>query len=93
MTSHQGLKSEMEAKGRSVAACLELGRSLGLGQGPAAEEVTLGTLWGQWWRQRGGGVGGEVGGGGQWGRRGHRWGGGIGVEMSGMGTVGTVVGW
>lgn len=39
MNDHQGLKSEIEARGKSVAACLELGKTLILGKSPAADEV------------------------------------------------------
>ncbi|XP_069738334.1 LOW QUALITY PROTEIN: spectrin beta chain, non-erythrocytic 4 [Phaenicophaeus curvirostris] len=39
MSDHQGLKSEIEARGKSIAACLELGKTLILNKSPAAEEV------------------------------------------------------
>lgn len=43
MNFHQGLKSEMEARSKSIAACLELGKTLILAKSPAADEV-LGAL-------------------------------------------------
>ncbi|KAM6038244.1 spectrin beta chain, non-erythrocytic 4-like [Chlamydotis macqueenii] len=46
MNDHQSLKSEMEARGKSIAACLELGKTLILGKSPAADEVPgEGTGW------------------------------------------------
>uniref|UniRef100_A0A663FHJ1 Spectrin beta chain n=1 Tax=Aquila chrysaetos chrysaetos TaxID=223781 RepID=A0A663FHJ1_AQUCH len=39
MNDHQGLKSEIEARGKSIAACLELGKNLILSKSPAADEV------------------------------------------------------
>nr|XP_021139214.1 spectrin beta chain, non-erythrocytic 4-like [Columba livia] len=39
MSEHQSLKSEMDARAKSVAACLELGKSLLLSQSPAADEI------------------------------------------------------
>lgn len=45
MNFHQGLKSEMEARSKSIAACLELGKTLILAKSPAADEV-LGALQG-----------------------------------------------
>ncbi|XP_053908842.1 LOW QUALITY PROTEIN: spectrin beta chain, non-erythrocytic 4-like [Cuculus canorus] len=39
MNDHQGLKSEIEARGKSIAACLELGKSLLLSKSPAADEI------------------------------------------------------
>lgn len=53
MNFHQGLKSEMEARSKSIAACLELGKTLILAKSPAADEV-LGALQGI------GGIGGGV---------------------------------
>uniref|UniRef100_A0A8C3CT65 Spectrin beta, non-erythrocytic 4 n=1 Tax=Cairina moschata TaxID=8855 RepID=A0A8C3CT65_CAIMO len=39
MNFHQGLKSEMEARSKSIAACLELGKTLILAKSPAADEI------------------------------------------------------
>uniref|UniRef100_A0A8C4PC79 Spectrin beta, non-erythrocytic 4 n=1 Tax=Dromaius novaehollandiae TaxID=8790 RepID=A0A8C4PC79_DRONO len=39
MSYHQGLKSEIEARGKSIAACLELGKTLVLSKSPAADEI------------------------------------------------------
>uniref|UniRef100_A0A8B9MWJ7 PH domain-containing protein n=1 Tax=Accipiter nisus TaxID=211598 RepID=A0A8B9MWJ7_9AVES len=39
MNDHQGLKSEIEARGKSIAACLELGKNLILSKSPAADEI------------------------------------------------------
>uniref|UniRef100_A0A8B9SFX4 Spectrin beta chain n=1 Tax=Apteryx owenii TaxID=8824 RepID=A0A8B9SFX4_APTOW len=39
MNYHQGLKSEIEARGKSIAACLELGKTLVLAKSPAADEI------------------------------------------------------
>ncbi|KAM9270917.1 LOW QUALITY PROTEIN: spectrin beta chain, non-erythrocytic 4 [Cariama cristata] len=39
MNDHQGLKSEIEARGKSIAACLELGKTLILSKSPAADEI------------------------------------------------------
>uniref|UniRef100_A0A8B9NAB9 PH domain-containing protein n=1 Tax=Accipiter nisus TaxID=211598 RepID=A0A8B9NAB9_9AVES len=39
MNDHQGLKSEIEARGKSITACLELGKNLILSKSPAADEV------------------------------------------------------
>ncbi|KAM9260145.1 LOW QUALITY PROTEIN: spectrin beta chain, non-erythrocytic 4-like [Morus bassanus] len=39
MNDHQGLKSEIEARSKSIAACLELGKTLILGKSPAADEI------------------------------------------------------
>ncbi|XP_071656932.1 spectrin beta chain, non-erythrocytic 4 isoform X2 [Patagioenas fasciata] len=39
MSEHQSLKSEMDARAKSVAACLELGKSLLLSKSPAADEI------------------------------------------------------
>ncbi|KAM8794004.1 spectrin beta chain, non-erythrocytic 4 [Eudromia elegans] len=39
MSYHQSLKSEIDARGKSVAACLELGKNLVLAKSPAADEV------------------------------------------------------
>jgi len=39
MNDHQGLKSEIEARAKSIAACLELGKTLILSKSPAADEV------------------------------------------------------
>ncbi|KAM9211239.1 LOW QUALITY PROTEIN: spectrin beta chain, non-erythrocytic 4-like, partial [Leptosomus discolor] len=39
MNDHQGLKSEIEARGKSIATCLELGKTLILGKSPAADEI------------------------------------------------------
>uniref|UniRef100_A0A663FIS6 Spectrin beta chain n=1 Tax=Aquila chrysaetos chrysaetos TaxID=223781 RepID=A0A663FIS6_AQUCH len=41
MNDHQGLKSEIEARGKSIAACLELGKNLILSKSPAADEKLL----------------------------------------------------
>ncbi|KAM9033420.1 spectrin beta chain, non-erythrocytic 4 isoform 2-T2 [Sarcophilus harrisii] len=39
MNYHQGLKSEIEARGPELASCLELGRSLLLSKSPMADEI------------------------------------------------------
>ncbi|KAM6226027.1 LOW QUALITY PROTEIN: spectrin beta chain, non-erythrocytic 4-like, partial [Porphyrio hochstetteri] len=39
MNDHQGLKSEMEARGKSITSCLELGKTLILSKSPAADEI------------------------------------------------------
>ncbi|XP_069631765.1 spectrin beta chain, non-erythrocytic 4 [Haliaeetus albicilla] len=39
MNDHQGLKSEIEAHGKSITACLELGKNLILSKSPAADEI------------------------------------------------------
>ncbi|XP_010218245.1 PREDICTED: spectrin beta chain, non-erythrocytic 4, partial [Tinamus guttatus] len=39
MSYHQSLKSEIEARGKSIAACLELGKNLVLAKSPAADEI------------------------------------------------------
>uniref|UniRef100_A0A8C3XQX3 PH domain-containing protein n=1 Tax=Chelydra serpentina TaxID=8475 RepID=A0A8C3XQX3_CHESE len=39
MNYHQGLKSEIEARSQSIAACVELGKTLVLNRSPAAEEI------------------------------------------------------
>ncbi|XP_074023705.1 spectrin beta chain, non-erythrocytic 4-like, partial [Numenius arquata] len=39
MNDHQGLKSEIEARGKSITACLELGKTLILSKSPAADEI------------------------------------------------------
>ncbi|XP_065511144.1 spectrin beta chain, non-erythrocytic 4 isoform X4 [Caloenas nicobarica] len=39
MNDHQSLKSEMDARAKSVATCLELGKSLILSKSPAADEI------------------------------------------------------
>ncbi|XP_063174529.1 spectrin beta chain, non-erythrocytic 4-like [Chroicocephalus ridibundus] len=39
MNDHQGLKNEIEARGKSIAACLELGKTLILSKSPAADEI------------------------------------------------------
>ncbi|XP_074786839.1 spectrin beta chain, non-erythrocytic 4 isoform X1 [Athene noctua] len=39
MNDHQGLKSEIEARGKNIAACLELGKTLILSKSPAADEI------------------------------------------------------
>ncbi|KAM6289158.1 LOW QUALITY PROTEIN: spectrin beta chain, non-erythrocytic 4-like [Aegotheles albertisi] len=39
MNDHQGLKSEMDARGKNIAACLELGKTLILSKSPAADEI------------------------------------------------------
>uniref|UniRef100_A0A8B9NAF6 PH domain-containing protein n=1 Tax=Accipiter nisus TaxID=211598 RepID=A0A8B9NAF6_9AVES len=39
MNDHQGLKSEIEARGKSITACLELGKNLILSKSPAADEI------------------------------------------------------
>ncbi|XP_075771677.1 spectrin beta chain, non-erythrocytic 4 isoform X2 [Pelodiscus sinensis] len=39
MSYHQGLKSELEARSKSIAACVELGETLVLNGSPAAEEI------------------------------------------------------
>ncbi|XP_035428366.1 LOW QUALITY PROTEIN: spectrin beta chain, non-erythrocytic 4, partial [Cygnus atratus] len=39
MNFHQGLKSEMEARSKSITACLELGKTLILAKSPAADEI------------------------------------------------------
>ncbi|XP_028921012.1 spectrin beta chain, non-erythrocytic 4 isoform X2 [Ornithorhynchus anatinus] len=41
MNYHQGLKSEGEARGPELAACLELGRSLLLNRSPMADEIQV----------------------------------------------------
>ncbi|XP_009889534.1 PREDICTED: spectrin beta chain, non-erythrocytic 4-like, partial [Charadrius vociferus] len=41
MNDHQGLKSEIEARGKSIAACLELGKTLILSKSPAAGEIKV----------------------------------------------------
>ncbi|XP_063038503.1 spectrin beta chain, non-erythrocytic 4-like, partial [Melospiza melodia melodia] len=39
MNDHQSLKTEMEARAKSVATCLELGKTLILSKSPAADEI------------------------------------------------------
>ncbi|XP_044844211.1 spectrin beta chain, non-erythrocytic 4 isoform X1 [Mauremys mutica] len=39
MNYHQGLKSEIEARSQSIAACVELGKTLVLNRSPVAEEI------------------------------------------------------
>ncbi|XP_014817451.1 PREDICTED: spectrin beta chain, non-erythrocytic 4, partial [Calidris pugnax] len=39
MNDPQGLKSEIEARGKNIAACLELGKTLILSKSPAADEI------------------------------------------------------
>ncbi|XP_049653444.1 spectrin beta chain, non-erythrocytic 4-like isoform X2 [Accipiter gentilis] len=39
MNDHQGLKSEIEARSKSITACLELGKNLILSKSPAADEI------------------------------------------------------
>ncbi|KAF7235349.1 Spectrin beta chain, non-erythrocytic 4, partial [Varanus komodoensis] len=41
MNYHQGLKAEIEARSKSVAACVELGKALVLNKSPASEEIKL----------------------------------------------------
>nr|XP_048688824.1 spectrin beta chain, non-erythrocytic 4 isoform X1 [Caretta caretta] len=39
MNYHQGLKSEIDARSQTIAACVELGRTLVLNRSPTAEEI------------------------------------------------------
>ncbi|XP_062996569.1 spectrin beta chain, non-erythrocytic 4 [Elgaria multicarinata webbii] len=39
MNYHQGLKSEIESRNKSIAACVDLGKMLVLNKSPAAEEI------------------------------------------------------
>uniref|UniRef100_A0A452I344 PH domain-containing protein n=1 Tax=Gopherus agassizii TaxID=38772 RepID=A0A452I344_9SAUR len=39
MNYHQGLKSEIDARSQSIAACVELGKALVLNRSPVAEEI------------------------------------------------------
>ena len=43
MNYHQSLKSEVEARSRSVLQCIEMGKTLLAARNPAAEEVTTVT--------------------------------------------------
>lgn len=41
MSDHQGLKGEIEARSKSISACVDLGKTLVLNRSPASEEVSL----------------------------------------------------
>lgn len=41
MNYHQSLKSEVEARSRSILECIEMGKTLLAARNPAAEEVGL----------------------------------------------------
>ncbi|XP_070805867.1 LOW QUALITY PROTEIN: spectrin beta chain, non-erythrocytic 4 [Pituophis catenifer annectens] len=41
MSDHQGLKGEIEARSKSISACVDLGKTLVLNRSPASEEIKL----------------------------------------------------
>ncbi|XP_013911873.1 PREDICTED: spectrin beta chain, non-erythrocytic 4 [Thamnophis sirtalis] len=41
MRDHQGLKGEIEARSKSISACVDLGKTLVLNRSPASEEIKL----------------------------------------------------
>ncbi|XP_058051322.1 spectrin beta chain, non-erythrocytic 4 isoform X2 [Ahaetulla prasina] len=41
MNDHQGLKGEIEARSKSISACVDLGKTLVLNRSPASEEIKL----------------------------------------------------
>ncbi|XP_070620878.1 spectrin beta chain, non-erythrocytic 4 isoform X2 [Erythrolamprus reginae] len=41
MSDHQGLKGEIEARGKSISTCVDLGKTLVLNKSPASEEIKL----------------------------------------------------
>lgn len=53
MSDHQGLKGEIEARSKSISACVDLGKTLVLNRSPASEEVSLAQGPSQSWQTGG----------------------------------------